>query len=276
MSIFNHKGNDINYIIDGDLKSNKEVIIILNGIMMSANSWEIFKESFSKDNTLIRFDMYDQGFSTKMNYNYTQEIQVELLNDLIEYLELKQVNLVGISYGASVGLQYACKYQEKVKKLVLANGVAKTSKWLKDIGDGWNNVAKTRDGQAYYNITIPYIYSPKFYVSNYEWMENRRKLLVPIFSNEVFLDAMIRLTKSAETHDCVDCLDNLYTNTLIIASEYDYLTPVYEQIYLNDNIKNSKLIVFPNCGHASMYEQPELFASTVLGFVNNSNSEFKL
>jgi|LGVE01.1.fsa_nt_gb pimeloyl-ACP methyl ester carboxylesterase len=273
MSIYKYKSYNINYLIDGDLNSNKEIIIILNGIMMSTKSWEIFVEPFTKNNTLIRYDMFDQGESSKLDKDYTQEIQVELLKELMDYLNIDKANLVGISYGASVALQFAVKHEEYIEKMVVANVVSKTSEWLKAIGDGWNAVALTRDGEAYYNISIPYIYSPQFYTKQIKWMENRKEILIPLFSNPEFLDAMIRLTKSAETHNVDKDLSKINIKTLIISSEEDYLTPVFEQKHLNSQIKNSSLVILPECGHASMYEKPELFTSLILGFINNNQNK---
>lgn len=236
---------------------------------MSTLSWEIFKKDLSKDTVLLRFDMIDQGQSSKVDFQYTQELQVDVLDHLIDFIDSENINLVGISYGASVALQYTIKHQDKVKRLFLANGVAKTSPWLKDIGDGWNQVGKTRDGLMYYNITIPYIYSPTFYTKNIKWMEDRKKVLIPIFSNPTFLDAMERLTISAETHDTVSALHTINTKTFILSSELDFLTPVYEQKFLHENIKGSTLKIIPNCGHASMYEIPQEFKRLILDFVHD-------
>ncbi len=273
MSIFNYKNYQINYTVDGDLNSGKEIIIILNGIMMSSLSWEIFKGTFTKDNVLIKYDMFDQGLSSRLDHDYTQEIQVELLKDLLDYLKVEKVNLVGISYGASIALQFSVKYPAYINKMVVANVVAKTSPWLKAIGDGWNEVAKSRNGLAYYNISIPYIYSPQFYTREIKWMEDRKKILIPLFSSEEFLNQMVRLTKSAETHDVVNDLDKITCETLIISSSEDFLTPVFEQVYLHSKIKNSSLVVIPKCGHASMYEKPVIFTTLVLGFINNDQIE---
>lgn len=273
MSTYKYKIYDINYVVDGDLNSGKEIIIILNGIMMSSKSWEIFVKSFTKNNVLIRYDMFDQGETSKLDYDYTQEIQVELLKHLLDHLNVKKVNIVGISYGASVALQFSVKYGNYINKMVVANVVSKTSEWLKAIGDGWNAVASTRDGLAYYNISIPYIYSPQFYTKNINWMEERKEFLIPIFSDPVFLDAMVRLTKSAETHDVDKDLEMIKVKTLIISSDEDYLTPVFEQKHLHSKLHNSDLVIIPECGHASMYEKPELFTSLVLGFVNNTQEK---
>lgn len=276
MSFFEYKNRKVFYQIDGEISPQKKVIVILNGIMMSTQSWEIFKDSFSQDNVLLRFDMFDQGQSSSIEKSYTQDIQVELLKALLDYLKLDKVSIMGISYGASIALQFSVKYEQYIDKLIIANGVAKTSLWLKAIGDGWNEVAKSRNGEAYYNITIPYIYSPEFYVNNIEWMSNRKNVLIPIFSDPTFLDRMIRLTKSAETHDVTDLLNKIETSTLIIASEQDFLTPVFEQELIHKQMKNSHLVVIPSCGHASMYEVPELFTSLVLGFINNNQIDFNI
>ena len=99
-------------------------------------------------------------------------------------------------------------------------------------------MGRTRDGEAYYNITIPYIYSPQFYTKRLQWMKNRKKILIPIFSNPDFLKAMERLTVSAETHDVVSCLPDIKVDTLIISSKEDYLTPVFEQEYIQNVTEN--------------------------------------
>jgi pimeloyl-ACP methyl ester carboxylesterase len=270
MSTFVFQDKDIYYELDGEVSSDKPVLVLLNGIMMSTASWEAFKESFTEKAVLLRFDMFDQGQSAIMTSPYTQALQVEVLRALLDHLHIPTANIVGISYGASVALQFVIAYPKRVSHLILANGVAKTSSWLKAIGDGWNQVAKTRDGLMYYNITIPYIYSPQFYTTNITWMEQRKELLIPLFSNPQFLDRMTRLTISAETHDTLSDLPNITVPTLVIAGDSDVLTPRFEQERLVQEIPSATLIVFPNCGHASMYEQPELFVTTILGFIGHN------
>ena len=265
---FNHK--TVFYQCDGN--KDDAALLILNGIMMSTKSWDAFVPSFTKNYYLIRVDLLDQGQTDKMTKEYTQALQVDLIKALLSELKLDQVHLMGISYGGSVALQFASRYPAKVNKLLLFNAVAKTSPWLKAIGDGWNEVAKSRNGLAYYHIAIPFIYSPGFYTKNVQWMEDRKALLVPLFSDASFLDAMIRLTKSAETHDVVDDLKHITMPTMVVASEHDYLTPVFEQEFLVSKLKNGQLITFNDCGHASMYEKPELFIATICGFLEDQET----
>ncbi len=265
MSIFYDNGLEIFYELDG--KASKPKLLILNGIMMSTKSWIPFMNTLKENFQVLRMDFYDQGQSSKLhNQEYTQEYQVDTLKELLDYLNIKKINIVGISYGGNAALTFACKYQEYVERLLLFNSAAYTSPWLKDIGDGWIKAGSTRDGNLYYKVTIPTIYSAKYYEEKLDWMKAREKTLYPIFSNPEFLDAMERLTRSAESFDVREDLKKLEIPVMIISAEQDTLTPLKEQEYLYKHIKNSYWIKLPEVGHASMYEKPMVFTSLITGF----------
>lgn len=270
MSYMEYKGKKVYYEVYGQGKP----LLLLNGIMMSTLSWQIFKDAFSAKNQLILLDLLDQGKSDKMeNISYTQAEQVEVVKALLDGLNLSKVSLMGISYGGEVALEFAVKYQECIDKMILANTTAKTSSWLRDIGNGWNRSAS--DAMDYYCTTIPVIYSPEFYEAKRDWMNARKTFLTEnVFNQKPFMDSMVRLTESAENHDVTGELQNIKVPTLIISSENDYITPMAEQRLLHQHITSSELVVLPNTGHASMYERPVLFAALVLGFINLEQIEF--
>lgn len=263
MATFKFQGKNVYYETHGEGKP----LILLNGIMMSTRSWGIFKEAFSKDNRLILLDFLDQGQSDKLEEPYTQDLQVEVLKALMDELGYEKVNLLGISYGGEVALNFITKHEDRVERLVLFNTSHRTSPWLKDIGDAWN---LSRDNALdYYLTTIPVIYSPEFYNRNRTWMEERKKLLTStVFSDKAFMDSMVRLTVSAETHDVTEALRNVQTRTLIVSSENDFITPKEEQEELHKLLKNSDHVILPKTGHGSMYERPALFTALTLGYVN--------
>jgi pimeloyl-ACP methyl ester carboxylesterase len=273
MALFDYKGYQFYYEVHGDMSN---PFILLNGVMMSTKSWTPFVEEFSEKNTLILFDFLDQGQSSKAKESYTQAYQVDLLKAFLDFLKLKHLPIVGISYGGEVALQFAAKYPEYVERLVLLNTCAFTSPWLKDIGDAWNKAGETGDGRAYYLTTIPLIYSPAFYTKNLAWMKRREEFLTPLFSNKVVVEAFIRLTKSAENHDVRDQLTGITAPTLIISSRQDYLTPIEDQVYLAERMPYNDHIIIENAGHASMYERPGLFVSLVLGFVNKKKKTYTI
>lgn len=268
MSTFRFNDKEIFYRTVGE----GAPLLVMNGIMMSTRSWTPFEPHFTQNNQLILLDLLDQGESEKMDCEYDQSIQVEVVAALLNELSLDNVSILGTSYGGEVALQFAAKYPDKVNKMVLANTVARTNAWLKEIGEAWNYAAMIPG--AYYCTTIPTIYSPRYYDRKKEWMDQRKQLLTQTaFANEAFLNSMIRLTNSANSHDITEALPKISIPTLIIGCEQDHITPLEDQRYLKAHMPNAELVVLPETGHASFYERPYLFTAIVLGFINLVDKE---
>ena len=259
------EGKRVYYEIHGE---SGEPLVILNGIMMSTNSWKPFISNFSRNNVAILMDFLDQGQSERMTESYDHDIQVRALAALIDSLPYERVTVMGISYGGEIAVQYAVRYPEKVKKLILANAAARTSDWLRKIGDGWNAVARGGDGEAYYLTTIPVIYSTAFYEREASWMDRREGTLIPYFSRQDVRESLIRLTDSSRNYDYTDRVHEISCPTLIISCSEDCLVPPTEQIILHERIKGSNYVTINGSGHASMYEDPASFCALVLGFTN--------
>ncbi|MFP3155125.1 alpha/beta hydrolase [Lachnospiraceae bacterium ZAX-1] len=245
-----------------------EPLLILNGIFMSCASWKDFKPAFSRNNRLLLLDLLDQGKSAKLDQEYTQDVQVELVMAFLDILKLDKVNICGISYGGEVAIKVAARYPLRVQRLVLSNTAAYTSKWLRDIGRSWEYSYKSYDGHQFFKTCIPIIYSPQFYEANYAWASEREELFVKVFTPEVY-DAFGRLTRSSETHDERKGLGRILARTLVISSQYDFVTPLYQQEELASAIKNAGHAIIQNAGHAAMYEKPAEFSALVLGFINS-------
>ena len=273
MAEFIFEGKQVYYEVHGTVG---EPIIILNGIMMSTLSWKPFIKDFSKNNVAILVDFFDQGRSSRMVEPYDHDIQVRLVNALIDQLPYEKVSIMGISYGGEIAVQYAVRYPSRVRRLILANTAARTSDWLRKIGDGWNEVAKLRNGYAYYLTTIPVIYSTGFFEREKAWMDGREETLKAHFSRLDVLEALIRLTDSSRDYDYTDKVSQITCPTLIISASEDGLVPPTEQIILHEKIKGSAYVTINGAGHASMYENPSAFCALVLGFTNLCDDGIKI
>lgn len=248
----------------------KPNLVLLNGIMMSTQSWALFLPSLIDHAHVILLDFLDQGQSDKANNPYTVHDQTKVLYEVLQALDIKKLNVCGISYGGEVALDFSVQYPELVEKLMVFNTTAKTSLWLKDIGDSWIKAA--HDPLAFYLTTLPTIYSHQFYETHKEWMSNRKQVLLGVFSNPEFMQSMIRLTHSSETFDVSSKLSNIHVPTLVVSSDLDTITPTYEQERIAQAIPSSTHIILKGCGHASMYEQPNTFISLILGHISHSHS----
>lgn len=101
-------------------------------------------------------------------------------------------------------------------------------------------------------------------------MTRRKELLTrTAFANPDFLARMVRLTRSAESHDVRERLGEIICPVLLISSDQDHITPMEEQVYLREHIQNAQHLVFPKTGHAAFYERPDLFVSVMMGWFNH-------
>ncbi|MDR2167086.1 MAG: alpha/beta hydrolase [Clostridiales bacterium] len=264
MAFFEFDNKKIHYEVHGE----GAPIVLLNGIMMSTLSWHMFIPALSANNRLILMDFFDQGQSDKLvGQEYDQTVQIKALKGLLDHLGLAKVSLAGVSYGGNIALNFAAIYPEMVTRLVAFHAAPKTGAWLRDVGKSW--IAAASDPHAFYNTSIPVIYSPEFYNNNPEWVAVRQNFLTnQVFTNQDFMQALVRLTVSADNYDITDKLGKIAAKTLVVAAEYDPLTPQSDQKAVQEGINGAELVFLPGCGHASMYEKPTLFASLILGFVN--------
>lgn len=99
----------------------KQTIFFFHGFGGSSNDW---KETFSligSEFQLIAIDLPGFGKSSKPASNkfYQTDFIIQLITEILCELKLAEVVLTGYSMGGRLALQFAAKYPEKVKALVL-------------------------------------------------------------------------------------------------------------------------------------------------------------
>ena len=267
MATFDFEGIPIYYESYGE----GEPILILNGIFMSCASWQGFVPAFSAHNRLLLLDLADQGRSGRCDDDYTQELQERIVIAFLDHLGLPATHLCGISYGGEVAIRVAARHPERVGKLILSNTTAYTSAWLRDIGRNWQYAMASHDGRQFFAACIPNVYSPGFYEAREQWAHQREEMFVRFFTPEVY-DAFARLTRSADSHDERANLALISAETLVISAQWDFITPLPNQLQLVAGIERSAHVVIADAGHAAMYEKPAEFTALVLGFANSDTA----
>ena len=258
----------IYYEIYGDEK--KPVLFVLNGIMMSTLSWKDFKDQFTKFFRLVLVDFRDQGQSDYMEEQYDIEIHSDDLNEMVEKLDFSKINILGLSYGGQVAEIFAIQHPEKVQSLVLANTVGRISNYLSELGEAWKEAANTGDGEKFFKLAIPFIYSDYFYNNNLEWLKRRQKTFKNLLTEKWF-EGFKRLASSNPEFNVIDEVHKISAPTLLLASDKDIITPLEEVNELHKRIPDNEYIVIKDAGHASVLEKPKEFLTAVIGFALKNN-----
>lgn len=220
---------DINYIRYGNNKN--RTIVMLHGWGQNIEMMKFIGDKLDEDVLII--DLPGFGKSKEPDTVLSIYDYANLVHDLITNLEIKNIILIGHSFGGKIALAYASKY--KVEKLVLLaspfkskenkiNIRAKVLKKLKKV-PGLNKLeefAKKHIGSTDY--------------------KNASGIMREILVKHVNLD----ITEDVKKITCP---------TLIIWGDNDECVPVSDGKLLEKLINDSGLIVFEGCTHYAYLER---------------------
>ncbi|MGD1835161.1 MAG: alpha/beta fold hydrolase [Nitrososphaeraceae archaeon] len=256
-------GSKIRYL---DYKTSRlktsETIIMLHGLGASAERWERVAPKLADYFRIIVPDIIGFGYSDKPTIEYSSEFFIKFLNNFVNRLKLKDLNIIGSSFGGYIALEYALKYRKKTKSLILVSpaGLMKNSTdALNDymtaaIYPNYNNVKKAYSEMSF-DTKIVTDESIKDFI-------NRMRLENSKYS---FMSTIMSLKN---TENITEKIKNFKVPTLLIWGENDKLIPVkYGNEY--QKILNCELKIIESCGHTPFLEKPKEFVSIIRNFLIN-------
>ena len=130
------KGYQTYYRIVGECREGKKPLILLHGGPGSTHNYFEVLDSLAEDGrALIMYDQLGCGNSYVDNRPdlWNQETWTEELIALREHLGLKEVHLLGQSWGGMLALSYVCdKKPEGVKSLILSSTLPSSKLWAEE------------------------------------------------------------------------------------------------------------------------------------------------
>ncbi|MEM0941172.1 MAG: alpha/beta fold hydrolase [Bacteroidota bacterium] len=95
-------------------------MIVLHGVFGSSDNWQTVGKDFADTYKVYLIDLRNHGKSPHSDvFNY--DVMAEDLRELLHDEKLKEAYLIGHSMGGKVAMNFATKYPEKVKKLIVVD-----------------------------------------------------------------------------------------------------------------------------------------------------------
>jgi 3-oxoadipate enol-lactonase len=258
MAHANVNETNIYYEVKGNPEGT-ETVAFFNGVMSSVRSWDAPVSILERCGfKILLHDFRGQLLSEKPEENYTFSMHAKDAKGLSDLLEIKKLHIVGTSYGAIVGLRFALDYPEYVKSITLVDTLTELDNFVRWIASEWISLARQGDIKKLFRNAAPIIYSCFYMASDFA------KGLVLLLENTI-KDANL----TAE-------ISQIKSPVLIVCGENDLLAPLKFSKIIYDNIPQAEFIIIPECGHAAIYEKPDVIGSLVLGFVTKHSDNFFL
>ncbi|MEK7161620.1 MAG: alpha/beta hydrolase [Patescibacteria group bacterium] len=226
-------------------------VIFLHGWRSQKEVWSGVVSRINDERLRIySLDLPGFGGSSVPKEAWTVGGYAEIVKGFIEKLELKNVVIVGHSFGGRVGIKLAAKYPSVISKLVLV-----------DAAGFVNQTAKKSAISIMAKIAKPF-FKPKF-------MQGLKQRIYKTIGAEDYL-ATPELQKTfvnVVNEDLTEDLKKINCPTLIIFGENDNETPVEFGEKMHSLISNSRFEILPDAGHFSFLDKPEEFAKVLIDFI---------
>lgn len=180
---------------------------------------------------------------------------------VMEKLGIEKASVAGVSMGGMIAQHFGADFPEKTEKLILVVTTPCKTPEMEILGTEWIEMAKKGDGVALMKSSVRNMYTDSYYKKNGWLCEFTGRFMMPK-SYERF----IRMGFACLGHDAESVLKNIKAPTLIIGGEKDRTVGIEGSKILAREITDSKLIIYPEFGHALYDEAPD-FGKRVLEFL---------
>jgi 2-hydroxymuconate-semialdehyde hydrolase len=255
-----------------DVGSGSPVLMIHGsgpGVSAWAN-WRLTLPSLSQRRRLILPDMVGFGYTERpAGIQYGLDTWVAHAIGLMDALDLKQVDLIGNSFGGGLSLAIAARHPKRVRRLVLMGSAGVDFELTPALDEVWG-------------------YTPSF-----EKMRHMMDLFA--YDRSLVTDDLARMRYEASLQPglqeayasmfpaprqrCVEALctpvsdlRHLPHETLIIHGREDKVVPPGNARKLNTYIANSQMHIFGKCGHWTQIEQSARFCRLVNDFLDEADA----
>ena len=235
-------------------------LVLVHGFLGASEMWKPQINFFKNDFRVITPDLPGFGKSNNAKPYYSIQSIANLLLECLEEKKIDKFYLLGHSMGGMIVQEMVKKKQNKILKLVCystgaigempgrfetvdqsianlkKNGLEVTAK---NIAKTW--FVKGADAK-YFNICIE---------------------VGKLTSIKTAENALI----ACKNWSGVDTLKNIKNETLIVWGDKDKSYNLEQIQTLENNIENSKLIIFKNCAHNVHLEQPDQFNNVIKNFL---------
>ena len=247
---------------DGDI-----TIGFLNGVMASTNSWDMITPVFEALGCrLILHDFMGQLKSEKPDRTYSFDEHCRQAKALYESLGVKELHLVGTSYGGEVAMRFAMLYPDMVRSISIIDSASELTPVMEGFLNGWKVLCSGGDGENFFHGMVPSIYGNAFIAKNKDMLATRAAAIKD--NPNGYLEGQKHLYDTfLEDLYMTDRLQEIRCPALILCGQEDILKPPACAQILADGIPNSEYVLLPGCGHVSIFEKAGELSSAISGFI---------
>lgn len=257
----------VHYELGGDLSD--PLVVLVHGFSAPAYTWDPnFQPLIDAGFSVLRFDIYGRGYSDRPDTNYTLDLFVNQLEDLLQKLEIDQpIHLLGLSMGGPITAEYANRHPDSIRSLTLVDPLV-VNMFQTDTFP----LTLPGIGEYLMAVVMEPFYLPKsqsgdmVHPENFPDWEAKYKVQTQYEGfGRAILSTMRELAK-IETLTIYEALAEKDLPTLVIRGKEDQTISAEHINLLLDMLPNEQFNEIEDAGHVPHYEQPQVVNAILINF----------
>lgn len=260
-------GEQIHYVEAGS----GDPVVLVHGFMAWSYTWRQTLPALAGQHRVLALDLRGFGLSEKRrDRGHAIEDQVDLLRRFLDALQVERSVLVGHSMGGEVSLRFALRHPERVRGMVLVS----SSGYVVREQPALERLALRTPFLG--ELFVQALALNRRFAGNSLRTAYRAPERVRATDVEAYLlparvpgaaGAFIRMLRDADFGRAARELRQIETPSLVVWGENDPWVPLTHGQRLAGELRNSRLVVFPECGHVPPEEYPAEFNHLVAEFL---------
>ncbi len=271
----------------------KKVLLLHGGPGMTHELYECFDGYFPQEG--IEYIYYDQLGSYYSDQPddlslWTTERFVEEVEQVRKALGLDASNfyLLGQSWGGILAMEYALKYQDNLKGLIISNmmsSIPEYNAYAQEVlgpqldPEVYKEIKALEEAGDFENPRYGELLFAHYYTEHVlrmptdQWPEAIMRTLKHA-NNQVYVHMQgysefgITGDATLKEWDIKDRLKELKVPTLVIGAQYDTMDPKHME-WMAKEVQQGRYLYCPNGSHLSQYDDQKTYFKGVIGFIND-------
>lgn len=220
---------------------------------------------------VLRYDLFGRGLSDRPNLDYTMDVFVNQLRDLVQALKIRQFSLLGLSMGGAISTVFIQRHPQEVLRQILidpAGAQAVPLPWmvkalrLPGVGElafRWIGSARLIAGLA----------SDVIDAQTVEYFQNQYKIQLKYKGFKQALLSTIRSGMLGSFLDAYQAVGKLGKPTLLLWGVDDPVIPLEQSVPLLQAIPHAEFYTIERGGHIPHYERQDIVHPLLKEFLSN-------
>ena len=243
-------------------KNQTTPMVFIHGVGLTYEIWQP-QLDFFKDYSNLSYDILGHGKSSLKKDKITFDDFSDQLIELLDELKIHKIHLIGFSIGSLIARNFATKFSDRLKSLILLGSIYKRS-------EEQQKIVNSRFDQAKKELKLSKQALKRWFTDEYLEKNPKTYEKISLILSSNNMSDFLKVYELFVKHKNDEEFKKIKVNTLIMTGEHDVGSTVKMSEELNKIIKNSEIKIIKNGKHLCGIECADDVNLTIKNFVSKN------